>query len=123
MAAGMGLAQDQSQLPHRCMQDSYTEAVIPLGKDFDLRELYVSFWHSVRFGRIMEDLDTMAGTGKACRHWSVENCGTLPEKVTAVKCLPRTTCYLLLTLFQYGSVICTVWALLLLLMTSNYQGL
>ena len=64
MVAGLGLAQDQSQLPYRCMQDSYTEAVIPLGRDPQLREMYVTFWHSVRFGRIMEDLDTMAGMRK-----------------------------------------------------------
>ncbi len=45
----------------RRMQDSYREAHIPLGQDPALRGMYINFWNSVRFGRIMEDLDTMAG--------------------------------------------------------------
>ena len=51
----------QSDLPTRRMLDSYREACIPLGRDPTLRLKYVNAYHHVRFGRIMEDLDTMAG--------------------------------------------------------------
>ena len=55
------LAQSQSELPVRRMLDSYQEACIPLGSHPDLRENYINFFNRVRFGRISEDLDTMAG--------------------------------------------------------------
>ena len=59
---GMTLAASQSELPVRTMADSYCEAKIPLSTDMRLREKYVNFHNSVRFGRVLEDLDTMAGT-------------------------------------------------------------
>ena len=55
------LPQSQSELPTKRMIDSYREAVIPLGTDKDLRGKYVNAYNLVRYGRIMEDLDTMAG--------------------------------------------------------------
>lgn len=54
----------QSELQGRRMMDSYREAYIPLGTSARLREKYINFWNGVRFGRIMEDLDTMAGESK-----------------------------------------------------------
>lgn len=51
----------QSDLPARKMLDSYREAVIPLSKDKQLWQKYINFYHRVRLGRILEDLDTMAG--------------------------------------------------------------
>ena len=51
----------QSELPERKMLDSYREVIIPLGKDQTQREKYLQTSDSVRFGRIFEDLDTMAG--------------------------------------------------------------
>lgn len=50
----------QSDLPARKMLDSYREAVIPLSKDKQLWQKYINFYHRVRLGRILEDLDTMA---------------------------------------------------------------
>lgn len=50
----------QSELPERRMLDSYREVIIPLGKDQTQREKYLQTSDSVRFGRIFEDLDTMA---------------------------------------------------------------
>ena len=55
------LAENQSELPAKRMLDSYREASIPLGTNHNLRGKYVSFYNTVRIGRIMEDLDTMAG--------------------------------------------------------------
>ncbi|KAK2144553.1 hypothetical protein LSH36_748g02081 [Paralvinella palmiformis] len=55
------LAKSQAELPSRRMMDSYQEACIPLGSNPDLRESYINFFNRVRFGRISEDLDTMAG--------------------------------------------------------------
>ncbi|KAI0982899.1 hypothetical protein GJ496_001905 [Pomphorhynchus laevis] len=51
---------DQSELEPKSVQDSYTEAVIPLALDSSLREEYRNFVGSVRTARILEDLDTMA---------------------------------------------------------------
>jgi len=50
----------QAELPARKMKDSYREAVIPLAGSVELQQKYVNFWNAVRFGRIMEDLDSMA---------------------------------------------------------------
>lgn len=55
------LPSKQSDLPARRMLDSYREGVIPITKDKQLWQKYVNFYRRIRFGRIMEDLDTMAG--------------------------------------------------------------
>ncbi|KAK7483194.1 hypothetical protein BaRGS_00025598 [Batillaria attramentaria] len=55
------IQQDQKDLPMRRMQDSYQEVIIPLGQDYQVREKYITFMKGLRFGRIMEDLDTFAG--------------------------------------------------------------
>ncbi len=57
----MNLARSQSELPSRRMQESFRWAVIPLGTDAKMREKYINFHNQVRFGRILEDLDSMAG--------------------------------------------------------------
>ena len=49
------------KLENNRMQDSYAEAIIPLGDRPELRNTYDSFLKYVRFGRLLEDLDTMAG--------------------------------------------------------------
>lgn len=54
------LPSKQSDLPARRMVDSYREGVIPITKDKQLWQKYVNFYRRIRFGRIMEDLDTMA---------------------------------------------------------------
>ncbi|XP_055354073.1 acyl-coenzyme A thioesterase 9, mitochondrial-like [Paramacrobiotus metropolitanus] len=54
------LAHSQAELPPRRLFDSYDEAVIPLGRDLEVREQYHNAFHRVRFGRLLEDLDTFA---------------------------------------------------------------
>ncbi|XP_064638232.1 acyl-coenzyme A thioesterase 9, mitochondrial-like isoform X2 [Lineus longissimus] len=54
-------ATSQADLPMRTMSDSYWEALIPLGSNTALRDMYLNFHKTVRFGKIMEDLDTFAG--------------------------------------------------------------
>lgn len=55
------LAKSQSDLPSRKLYDSYDEAIIPLSTDLEFREAYHNALHRVRFGRLLEDLDTFAG--------------------------------------------------------------
>jgi len=67
-----------STLTPRTITESYDEAIIPLGRkirflmnsvlnninlasNIKMRERYVNFENKVRFGRLLEDLDTMAG--------------------------------------------------------------
>ena len=55
------LRKDQKGLAAQRMNTSYAEALIPLGDDPSLRNRYSNFQKTVRFGRLLEDLDTMAG--------------------------------------------------------------
>jgi acyl-coenzyme A thioesterase 9 len=55
------LKQNQNELLKQRMKDSYAEALIPLADDPELRNRYANFQKLVRFGRLLEDLDTMAG--------------------------------------------------------------
>lgn len=54
------LKKDQNELQKHSMKESYAEAIIPLGDKPELRNRYSNFQHAVRFGRLLEDLDTMA---------------------------------------------------------------
>ncbi|ESO86416.1 hypothetical protein LOTGIDRAFT_195153 [Lottia gigantea] len=51
----------QDGLPVKSLQDSYREVYIPLGTDISLRSKYTNFYKGIRFGRLLEDLDTFAG--------------------------------------------------------------
>uniref|UniRef100_A0A8C3VMP3 Acyl-CoA thioesterase 9 n=1 Tax=Catagonus wagneri TaxID=51154 RepID=A0A8C3VMP3_9CETA len=53
------LAESQKALPSRRMKDSYIEVLLPLGSQPDLREKYLTVQNTVRFGRILEDLDSL----------------------------------------------------------------
>ncbi|XP_053165562.1 acyl-coenzyme A thioesterase 9, mitochondrial isoform X3 [Hemicordylus capensis] len=53
------LVKDQADLPPRKMKDSYTEVILPLGSQPEIREKYLNVHNSVRFGRILEDLDSL----------------------------------------------------------------
>ncbi|XP_076454453.1 acyl-coenzyme A thioesterase 9, mitochondrial-like [Babylonia areolata] len=50
----------QEECPVRHMKDSYQEVIIPLGHDPLVRDKYLSFVRGLRFGRLLEDLDTFA---------------------------------------------------------------
>ncbi|XP_024148472.1 acyl-coenzyme A thioesterase 9, mitochondrial isoform X2 [Oryzias melastigma] len=54
------LAKSQSNLPGKTMKDSRQEVHLPLGSEPQLREKYLTFHNTVRFGRILEDLDSLA---------------------------------------------------------------
>ncbi|XP_072471371.1 LOW QUALITY PROTEIN: acyl-coenzyme A thioesterase 9, mitochondrial [Notamacropus eugenii] len=53
------LPKSQEELPPRRMKDSYIEVILPLGTQPILREKYLTVFNSVRFGRILEDLDSL----------------------------------------------------------------
>ena len=50
----------QAELESVLMKSSYAEAIIPLGDRPELRNKYSNFQKQVRYGRLLEDLDTMA---------------------------------------------------------------
>ena len=52
---------DQSLLTPRRMSDSYAETILPLGDEPTLRNRYANSNKTVRFGRLLEDLDMFAG--------------------------------------------------------------
>ncbi|XP_013061260.1 acyl-coenzyme A thioesterase 9, mitochondrial-like [Biomphalaria glabrata] len=53
---------DQSLLPKRKPSDSYVQAVIPLSDpDNNVRDKYITFAKKIRFGRLLEDFDSLAG--------------------------------------------------------------
>uniref|UniRef100_A0A3Q2Z3G6 Acyl-CoA thioesterase 9, tandem duplicate 1 n=1 Tax=Hippocampus comes TaxID=109280 RepID=A0A3Q2Z3G6_HIPCM len=54
------LARSQSELPAKSMKESFLEVHLPLGSEPQLREKYLTFHNTVRFGRILEDLDSLA---------------------------------------------------------------
>ncbi|XP_073920447.1 acyl-coenzyme A thioesterase 9, mitochondrial isoform X2 [Castor canadensis] len=53
------LSKSQKGLPPRRMKDSYIEVLLPLGSEPELREKYLTVQNTVRFGRILEDLDSL----------------------------------------------------------------
>ncbi|KAM9333612.1 acyl-coenzyme A thioesterase 9, mitochondrial isoform 3-T3 [Pholidichthys leucotaenia] len=53
------LAKSQSDLPAKRMKDSFLEVHLPLGSEPQLREKYLTYHNTVRFGRILEDLDSL----------------------------------------------------------------
>ncbi|XP_060626088.2 acyl-coenzyme A thioesterase 9, mitochondrial isoform X1 [Anolis sagrei] len=53
------LAKSQAELPPRKMSDSYIEVILPLGSQPEIREKYLNVHNTVRFGRILEDLDSL----------------------------------------------------------------
>ncbi|XP_077199150.1 acyl-coenzyme A thioesterase 9, mitochondrial isoform X2 [Paroedura picta] len=53
------LAKNQADLPPRKMRDSYIEVILPLGSQPEIREKYLNVNNTVRFGRILEDLDSL----------------------------------------------------------------
>ncbi|KAF9964707.1 hypothetical protein BGZ70_006059 [Mortierella alpina] len=52
---------EKRELVLKSMQDSYTEIILPFATDKALLEEYINFGGNVRHGKIMEDLDALAG--------------------------------------------------------------
>ena len=51
----------QDELETRSMKDSIREAVVPLGDNPGVRDKYLTFYKTVRIGKLLEDMDTLAG--------------------------------------------------------------
>ncbi|KAJ2418921.1 hypothetical protein GGF41_004845, partial [Coemansia sp. RSA 2531] len=43
------------------ISDSYTEAYLPFKEDLELREAYINSYGEIRIGKLLEDLDRLAG--------------------------------------------------------------
>ena len=54
------ITSSQEDLPVRTPSDSFSQAIIPLS-DAKHRQKYITTHNAVRFGRILENLDTFAG--------------------------------------------------------------
>ena len=54
------LPKSQVGLTSKKMSDSYSESIIPLATDIATSEKYLNVHKAVRFGRVLEDLDTFA---------------------------------------------------------------
>ncbi|KAG0254709.1 hypothetical protein DFQ27_006713 [Actinomortierella ambigua] len=52
---------EKRDLVLKTMQDSYTEVILPFASDKSLLEEYINVGGSLRHGKIMEDLDALAG--------------------------------------------------------------
>lgn len=64
------LPKSQDELPKRTMQDSFLAGIIPLSKDANLQDKYVTFLGQVRMGRLLEDMDMFAGILKTLtKYW------------------------------------------------------
>ncbi|XP_006835634.1 PREDICTED: acyl-coenzyme A thioesterase 9, mitochondrial isoform X2 [Chrysochloris asiatica] len=74
------LAKSQKGLPPRRMQDSYTEVLLPLGSQPELREKYLTVQNTVRFGRLLEDLDSL-GVLICYKHCKVQAAQTSPLSI------------------------------------------
>ncbi|CAH2319387.1 Hypothetical predicted protein [Pelobates cultripes] len=77
------LAKKQEDLPARKMKDSYIEVSLPLGSQPQLREKYLNVYNIVRFGRILEDLDSL-GVLICYTHTKAESGKTPLSIVTAL---------------------------------------
>lgn len=70
------LGSNQSALPTRRLRDSYDEAIIPFKEDLVVREEYYNAYKRIRFGKLLEDLDTFAGSCSVLRRnrWNSFEC-------------------------------------------------
>ena len=48
-------------LINRKVSDSWIEKILPFNKDLELRESYINFFGGLRLGKLLEDLDFIAG--------------------------------------------------------------
>ncbi|XP_065656297.1 acyl-coenzyme A thioesterase 9, mitochondrial isoform X3 [Hydra vulgaris] len=52
---------NQNELVKRSLTDSVQEVILPFGTNINIRENYLNFFGAIRFGKLLEDLDTIAG--------------------------------------------------------------
>lgn len=72
---------DQSELPPRHMHESYSQLEIPFLSSPETLDQYVNSWGGIRTGKLMEHLDSLAGS-IAYKHMlgpSVETIGKVRE--------------------------------------------
>ncbi|KAM8752909.1 acyl-coenzyme A thioesterase 9, mitochondrial isoform 1-T1 [Rhynchonycteris naso] len=74
------LAKSQEVLPPRRMKDSYVETLLPLGSQPELREKYLTVQNTVRFGRILEDLDSL-GVFICYKHTKIHSASMSPLSI------------------------------------------
>uniref|UniRef100_A0A4W3IWP4 Acyl-CoA thioesterase 9 n=1 Tax=Callorhinchus milii TaxID=7868 RepID=A0A4W3IWP4_CALMI len=74
------LVSKQEDLPVKRMKDSYLEVFLPLGSQPSLREKYLNVHNFVRFGRILEDLDSF-GVLISYNHMKSENGSRSPFSI------------------------------------------
>ena len=51
----------KNYLPSRKTTDSEIKKIMPFSKDIELRESYINFFGALRLGKLLEDLDLIAG--------------------------------------------------------------
>ncbi|KAL5478680.1 hypothetical protein ACEPAI_1957 [Sanghuangporus weigelae] len=61
-AREMQIPQSPTELPPRYMHDSYSQIDLPFASDRQLLEQYVNAWGGIRTGKLMEHLDSLAGS-------------------------------------------------------------
>ncbi|KAK2462511.1 hypothetical protein APHAL10511_005481 [Amanita phalloides] len=81
-ATGTREKNEEPQSPPRKMNDSYSELILPFGSDPQLLEQYTNASGGIRMGKLMEHLDSLAGS-IAYKHMlgpSVETLGQIHER-------------------------------------------
>ena len=75
-------ARNTGPLPPRRMYDSYSQIFLPFSSSPDLMEQYTNAWGGIRAGKLMEHLDSLAGS-IAYKHVlgpDVETLGKIQER-------------------------------------------
>lgn len=70
------VAMCQEDLEARNMRDSFCEGYVRLGSDLKVRTKFMNIFGGVRFGRLLESMDVMAGFASyrhCCSHHAVDN--------------------------------------------------
>lgn len=62
----------EALLKPKRMQDSYVELYLPFTEDPELLEKYIATSGLIRLGKVLEDLDSLAGSSKSSlRHFRI----------------------------------------------------
>ena len=57
------LPKTQDELPARTQRNSYSEVLLPLSTDIEMKEHFINVFLGIRTGRLLECLDAFAGQG------------------------------------------------------------